>query len=156
MTIFTVHVPRDPVEPLVLAERVRFVADGFSWGAFVLGPLWLLWNRLWLALVLWIVAAGLVWLLCALGFRPVTLLGLGLMIEYLFGLEGNGLLASALRDRGLVLTDVVVASGCEAAARSYFRRLAQARPAAAAAAERMPPGRGDNDEFVGLSPDAGG
>ena len=136
MTIFTVHVPRDPVEPLVLAERVRFVADGFSWGAFVFGPLWLLWNRLWLGLVLWIVAAGLVGLLGALGLRPVSLLGLGLMIEYFFGLEGNGLLASALRDRGLVLTDVVAARGCEAAERSYFRRLARARPAAAAATER--------------------
>ena len=85
------------------------------------------------------------------------MLGLGLMIEYFFGLEGNGLLASALRGRGLVLTDVVAASGCDAAERSYFRRLARARPAGeSAAAERLPPGRGDDDEFVGLSPDAGG
>jgi hypothetical protein len=153
MKIFTVHAPRDPVDSQVFAERVRFVPEGFCWGAFFFAPLWLLWNRLWLGLVGWIVAIGLVWLLGVLRLQPAALLGLVLLIDYFFGLEGNGFLASSLRGRGLVLSDVVAASGCEAAEQSYFRRLAQARPAAAA---RLPPGRGESDEFVGLSPNAGG
>jgi hypothetical protein len=102
-----------------------------------------------------IAAIALVGLLGTLGLRPPASLSLVLLIDYFFGLEGNGLLASSLRSRGLVLNDVVAASGCEAAEQSYFRRLARARPAAATAA-RMPSGRGESDEFVGLSPNAGG
>ena len=33
-----------------------FVRDGFHFWAMVLGPLWLIWHRLWLALLGWIVA----------------------------------------------------------------------------------------------------
>jgi hypothetical protein len=155
MKIFTVHAPRDPVDAQLRAEQVRFVPDGFSWGAFVFGPLWLAWNRLWLALAGWIAAIGLVGFLGALGLRPAASLGLVLLIDYFFGLEGNGLLASCLRSRGLALNDVVAASGCAAAEQSYFRRMAQLRPAAATAG-RLPPGKAESDEFVGLSPDAGG
>jgi hypothetical protein len=155
MKIFTVHAPRDPVDSQVLAERVRFVPEGFCWGAFFFGPLWLLWNRLWLGLAGWIAAIAIVGLLGALGLRPAASFGLVLLIDYFLGLEGNGLLASSLRGRGLLLSDVVAASGCEAAEQSYFRRLARVRPAAATGA-RMPPGRGESDEFVGLSPNAGG
>jgi hypothetical protein len=155
MTIFTVHVPRDPVESLVLAERIRFVPEGFSWGAFIFGPLWLAWNRLWLGLALWIVAIGLVSALGALWLRPTSVFGLMLLIAYLFGLEGNGLLAAALRHRGLVLSDVVAAKGYEAAEWGYFRRAAQPQPAGATA-KRAPAGAGGSAEFVGLSPDGGG
>ena len=75
-----------------------------------------------------------------------------LLIEYFFGLEGNGLLASSLRHRELVLSDVVAAKGYEAAEWGYFRRAAQPQPAGAAA-KRAPAGAGGNDEFVGLSPE---
>ena len=32
-------------------ERFMFVRDGFSFAAFLFGPLWFLWHRLWLALL---------------------------------------------------------------------------------------------------------
>ena len=51
MAVYTVHEPppkrtrpRDP-------ERFVFVRDGFSFWAFLLAPLWLLWHRLWLVLL---------------------------------------------------------------------------------------------------------
>ena len=38
------------------SERFVFVRDGFHFWAFVLGPLWLAWHRLWLALIGYLVA----------------------------------------------------------------------------------------------------
>lgn len=154
MTIYTVHVPHNPGEPLGSAERVRFVPERFSWGAFVFGPLWLLANRLWLALVLWIAAIALLGFLGVARVSPAAVLGLGLLIEYFLGLEGNGWLAAALRNRGLMLSGVVAARDADAAEAAYFQRPA---PAAGAANMRtMPPRTGESAEFVGLSPDAGG
>lgn len=154
MPIFTVHVPRYAAEPLASAERIRFVPDGFAWGAFVFGPLWALWNRLWLALVLWIAAAAFIGFLSLIGFHWLSVFGLALLIEYFFGLEGNGLLAAALHRRGFILGDVVVAAGRDAAERAYFQRRMQARPAAGPAGPRAD--GGETEEFVGLSPDPGG
>ena len=36
-------------------DRFAFVRDGFHFWAALLGPLWLAWHRLWLALIGWIV-----------------------------------------------------------------------------------------------------
>ena len=52
MSVYTVHVPparaqASPPDP----ERFVFVRDGFSFWAFLLGPLWMLWHRLWLVLI---------------------------------------------------------------------------------------------------------
>lgn len=45
MTIFTVHQRQDAgFDPLLIAHR-------FCWAACALGPVWLLWRRLWLAAV---------------------------------------------------------------------------------------------------------
>jgi hypothetical protein len=156
MAIYTVHVPRDPVDPREFVERCEVVPDGFSWGAFFLGPLWLLWNRLWFALALWIVAMALLWFGTA-RFSPVALLGLAFLVECLLGLEGNSILAAALRRRGLILTDIVTANRSDAAERIYFRRLARKRPAGSAAARPVASAASaERDEFVGLSPDSGG
>ena len=50
MKAFTVH-----ARPLDPPEGFAFVKDGFSWPALLVPILWLLWHRLWLALV-WYVA----------------------------------------------------------------------------------------------------
>src|SRR5260221_8049135 len=42
------------------AERVVFLREKFSWPAFVFGPLWLLWNRLWLGFAFWLGAEALI------------------------------------------------------------------------------------------------
>ena len=51
MAVFTVHAPAGAAN----ADATVFVREGFSWSAFSFGPLWLLWNRLWLAFGLWLV-----------------------------------------------------------------------------------------------------
>ena len=48
--------PRPPANRVKHAERLVFVREGFSWTAAVLGPLWMLVSRTWLALFLYVVA----------------------------------------------------------------------------------------------------
>ena len=52
MTTFTVHEP-PPRKNEETASPVRFafVRDGFYFWAFVLGPVWMLYHRLWLVLL---------------------------------------------------------------------------------------------------------
>ena len=59
MAVYTVHEPRPRRnEDTAAPERYAFVRDGFYVWAFLLGPLWMLWHRLWLVLVLYIAAMG--------------------------------------------------------------------------------------------------
>ena len=70
------------------AERFVFLRDGFSWGAFLFGPLWLLYRRLWLALIGYlIVFAALEFGLqvVRVGFGVQVLAGV--LIELLVGFE---------------------------------------------------------------------
>ena len=52
------------------AADATFIRDGFSWLAFLLPPLWLLWHRLWIAAVLALIA-----LVLAAGARTGTGVG---------------------------------------------------------------------------------
>src|SRR5262245_50437458 len=54
MAVYSVFAP-PPSTGEADAERFRFVRDGFSWGAFLLGPLWMIWRRLWLVLLICLV-----------------------------------------------------------------------------------------------------
>ncbi len=56
MKAFTVHMPPD-LPGDTAAERAVFVKDGFCWPALFIPLLWLLWHRLWLVLIAYLVAA---------------------------------------------------------------------------------------------------
>lgn len=56
---FTVHEqPNPPADREERAERLKFVREGFSLFAFILPPLWMLANRLWLVLILYLLVLG--------------------------------------------------------------------------------------------------
>ena len=58
MAVYTVHEPppkRFQSEPD--PDRFVFVRDGFSFWAFLLGPLWMLRHRMWLVLIAYMVLA---------------------------------------------------------------------------------------------------
>jgi len=58
---YTIHEqPDPPADRDERAERLKFVRDGFSVFAFVLAPIWMLANRLWLVLVLYLVVLGII------------------------------------------------------------------------------------------------
>lgn len=48
--------PKPPSNRVRHAERLVFVREGFSWTAALLAPLWMVVNRTWLALLLYIIA----------------------------------------------------------------------------------------------------
>lgn len=82
------------------AERAAFLRDGFSFPAFIVAPIWLLWHRLWieaLAVIAVMVALSAAAEITGLGFAGSVA---SLLVSLFVGLEGNGLRAAALRRRG--------------------------------------------------------
>ncbi|RAZ91577.1 DUF2628 domain-containing protein [Mesorhizobium hawassense] len=101
------------------AEDIRFVRDSFTWLGFLVSPLWLAWNRLWIEAVLAFVVMA---VLSAVGER----LGLewagsmlSLLVSLYVGFEGQGLRIAALRRRGWREWGVVAAANLSEAEMRY-------------------------------------
>jgi len=101
------------------------VREGFSWGAFFLGPLWLLAHRAWVAGVL-VLCGGVL----AAGMPGGLRLALMLVLAWVTGVFGTDWLRWSLARRGFTLVHVVAARSEDAA----FARLMAARPDLAAEA----------------------
>jgi hypothetical protein len=131
MKIYTVHVPvlRDgqvSSDP----DRARFVRDGFYFWAFLFGPLWMIWNRLWLVLILYLVAiAALFAGLTALNVSSSAQFVVGFLIAVLIGCEAGSLRRWSLRRRRRQVA-VVAARDLEEAERRFFESLADRVPSA--------------------------
>ena len=73
MSVYTVHQPpQRKTGASADPERFAFVRDGFYFWAMVFGPVWLLWRRLWLVLLLYAIAwiaveGGLLWIKAGTG-----------------------------------------------------------------------------------------
>jgi hypothetical protein len=124
MPVYTVHAPvAEGTDARRATDRFVFVRDGFHFWAFVLGPLWLAWHRLWLALLgyiaLWVgVAVALTQLHASAGARLAVLL----LIALLMGFEGASLWRWTVSRRKWRQLDVVVADDEETAERRFFDR----------------------------------
>lgn len=94
------------------------LVEGFRWGAFVFGPLWLLYHRAYIPAVL----AAAAWALILAGsfgaLRIVLLAGLAILL----GLFGTDCRRFALARRGFLLVDVVAARDAEAALARFLAR----------------------------------
>ena len=55
MPVYTVHAPVANGADFAATDKFVFVRDGFHFWAAVASVIWLLWHRLWLALIGWIV-----------------------------------------------------------------------------------------------------
>lgn len=138
MTAFTVHEPPQaagsPADAMERAERLMFVGDGFSWGAALLGPLWLAFNRHWQALAAWagvaVVLAGVLHLVGAgPGWLGLALAGLGVVL----GFEAADLERDWLAAAGWVEIGSTEGRDQADAERGFFDRwLAAGAPAASA------------------------
>ena len=122
MAIFTVHQPpfkkyQGSPDP----ERFAFVRDGFSFWAFLLGPLWMLRHRMWLVLLGYVaVAAALHLALWLAGATGGVSLFAGLMLALLIGLEAGTLRRFTLGRRGWKNLGVIVGDDRESAERRFF------------------------------------
>ena len=167
MSIYTVHQPplgsgATATEPY----RFVFVRDGFSWWAFLLTPLWMLWHRLWLALLIYLLVAAAVDVgLRALGASIFMLVVAGLLISLLAGLEAGTLRRFKLARRHWRNVGVVTGDDLEDAERRFFdawvRQAPARRPAApsgAATSGSATPGVASpaaSSGVIGLFPEPG-
>jgi hypothetical protein len=122
MTVYTVHEP-PPREGQADADADRFVfvRDGFYFWAFLLGPLWMIWRRLWLVLLLYmIVTVALQAGLHALGVSGGVKFAVGLLIALLVGFEAATLRRWTYGRRGWRNPGVVVGPDLETAERRFF------------------------------------
>jgi hypothetical protein len=124
MAVYTVHAPQDPDSAVRGGtDTFAFVRDGFFVWAFLLGPVWLAWHRLWLALLGYVaVMAANAGVLTLLGANAGARFAVTLLIALLMGLEGASLWRWTLSRRNWRQIDVVVADDEEAAERRFFDR----------------------------------
>jgi hypothetical protein len=130
MAVFTIFAPqaRDG-NALPDAMDLVFVKDGFNWPAlFFAGP-WLIYRRLWLALIGYIVVAVAVTYAASQiseGFASLV----GLAVHFLFALEANQLRAWTLERNGYRLIGVSDGRSVEEAEIRYFSEADVALPPA--------------------------
>jgi uncharacterized protein DUF2628 len=132
MPVYTVHAPLIAGTARPAADRFVFVRDGFHVWAALAAVLWLAFNRLWLALLGYIVVmlavtAGL-WLLhVGSDVRLVVFI----LIALLMGSEAASLQRWTLSRGKWRQLDVVVAKNRDDAERRFFDRWVEGRTAAA-------------------------
>jgi hypothetical protein len=156
MASFTVHVPEEGIDPLLRSERIAFVRDGFSWGAFLFGPLYLLRHRCYVAAAGWIVAVIAIFWACHLLHMPrASEILLALLIMLFTGLEASTLRRLALHRRGLELRAVVSARSIEEGEAAFFRSATARQPAPQNFSAPPRPGRPAPSGVIGLFPEPG-
>lgn len=95
MRYYSVHAPaEEPDSP----ERFVFIKDGFSWPALFVPVLWILWHRLWLALVYFIVFVLVVAWTGRLATDDIALV-VAILGTLLFALEANNIRRLSLERR---------------------------------------------------------
>jgi hypothetical protein len=130
MPVYTVHAPAAAATDLRATDKFVFVRDGFHFWAMLFGPLWLIWNRLWLALLGWVVVvAVLEWGTIRLGGGKLGVTGIDIAIAVLMGLEASTLQRWTFSRRNWRQLDIVVADDQEAAERRFFDRWTSGRRA---------------------------
>jgi Protein of unknown function (DUF2628) len=168
MATYTVHEPppkRDESAPD--PERLVFVRDGFSFWAFLLAPLWMLWHRLWLVLIGYVlITIALQVVLPALGAAATVSFAVGTLVSLLVGFEAATLRRFGLARRRFRNVGIVVGDDLEAAERRFFdARFKDARlnarsadpgsPTATAPARALPTLRKPAPDVIGLFPEPG-
>src|SRR5437762_2312419 len=116
MPVYTVHAPVNGGADLAATDKFTFVRDGFHFWAAVASPIWLIWHRLWLAVIGWIAVMVVVELgLMAVGAGRGAVLFADILIAILMGFEAVSLQRWTLSRRNWRQLDIVVADAAESA-----------------------------------------
>jgi len=111
------------------ADRFVFLRERFSLGAFLFGPLWMIWRRVWLVLVAYLVVIGFVeYGLLRLGIAWSAHAAVYLLVQFLVGLEATSLRRWTRVRRGWRDCGIVIADDREMAERRFFDARAARRP----------------------------
>ncbi len=123
MPVYTVHAPVTNDAGIAATDRFAFVRDGFHFWAALLGPLWLVWHRLWLALIGWIAVTIAIDVgIARLGASGTAIFLANLLIALLMGFEASSIRRWTLSRRDWRQLDIVVARNLETAERRFFDR----------------------------------
>ena len=123
MPVYLVHLPPKSGSLAKTAVRTRFIREGFKWGAFVFGPLWLLWNRLWLELFFYLVLVGLIVLGEQMwGLDETVGLAILFLISLFIGLEATSMLDAKFARKRYQCCDIVAGANVDEIERRFFAR----------------------------------
>ena len=116
MPVYTVHAPVMSDMGVRAADRFAFVRDGFHFWAALLGPVWLLWHGLWLALIGWIVVMAAVGFgMSMLGPAGNAIFFVDLVLALLMGFEAASVRRWTLSRHKWRQLDIVIAEDSESA-----------------------------------------
>jgi hypothetical protein len=155
------------------SDRFIFLREKFNLSAFLFGPLWMIWQLLWLELLAYLISlvvVGSTLYVLGVGWRAIILI-FGL-IQLLLGLEATSLVRWSWVNYGWRDGGVVIADDLEVAERRFFddrvvrRAAARAATSGAAPISSAPlppppalpgtPSGPSRPEVIGLFPQPGG
>lgn len=118
MKVYSIHLKPGALEP---DRNALVIKEGFSWPAFLFGPFWALWNRLW---VIFAILAG-VYAAVTIAFAlfPVNSaaeIAVTGAIAILIGLNANDWRRSSAARRGWRTEGLAAAPDRDTALRRYF------------------------------------
>ncbi|HEX9903397.1 MAG TPA: DUF2628 domain-containing protein [Propylenella sp.] len=157
MRAYTVHAPPDETGT---PEAFAFVKDGFSWPALFVPILWILWHRLWLVLIGYIIFVLLIAWTGRLANEDVAAIA-AILGGVLFALEANNLRRLSLDRRGWSEIGGAMGRNLEEAEMRFFEKWhAESRGApdkgeaiARAAYPQQARDRGADQPILGLFPE---
>jgi Protein of unknown function (DUF2628) len=119
---YTVHEPHPLADNFdERATRLVFVKEGFAIGAFAVPALWLLSNRLWLELIVYMaVSVGVMALITTIGGSQSAAGWATFVLNLIFGLEARNIHRDALTRKGYELIGVVTGRDLEDAERRFL------------------------------------
>jgi hypothetical protein len=136
-------------------DRFVFLRERFGWAAFLFGPLWMIWRRLWLVLIIYLIVLGLIAFgLQRLGIASQVGSTVYFLIALLVGFEAASLRRWTLLRRGWRDRGIVIADDLEMAERRFFDSWSADR--ATPPPPPYAPASSSSAGVIGLFPEPGG
>ena len=128
MKIYTVHHRQEASGSLTgLGEDVVLVKEGFSWPAFFVPPIWLVYKRMWIVLAFYITATAGLMVLGQSIIVPESAMFVGtFVLNLILGLEGNDLYRWTLGRLRHREQAVVIGRNLVTAEQRYFEAITEA------------------------------
>jgi hypothetical protein len=167
VTVYSVYEPGKEASDIeARADALQFVKEGFSWPAFLVPVLWLIYCRMWIELVAFVAILALAQLISGGGQEAGAQLGgwVTIAMSVILGFEGNDLRTAALERRGYRLIGIAEGRGRTDAELSFFKTwlpLQRKQPRTQPPTERQregdvkrPTTLGEGEGVIGLFPQA--
>lgn len=121
MKTYLVFEPADGGKNSGTAAKIVFLRDKFSWPALFFTPVWLLWHRLWVWFLVWLLAMVVIGIATQLFGLPPAATAIALWLPSLVAaFEASEFRRRKLIRKGFLDSGIVVADEMEDAERRFF------------------------------------